>query len=130
MSKKSGLGLALSFAFFIVGSFYPRGILLDMSFGLAFYVAESLGHWRPGPSWIEQNRLLSLFCFLVFPFLVSMLFGRATAEIAFRLAREGKRKSQLYAVIFVLALFALILSAQAEPGVLHISLFGHWTENY
>jgi hypothetical protein len=130
MSEKFGIGLVIGFVFFIFGIFIPRLVLLDVPFGLAFYVAELLGNWRPGPSWVQENRLVSLFCFLVFPFTVSMLFGQATTAVAYRLWNEGRSKSQLYAVIFVLALFALILSVQAQPGVIHVSLFGHWTENY
>jgi hypothetical protein len=120
----------LAFLFFIIGFFQPRAILLDLPFGLAFYIAEMFGWWQLGPSWVIENRPLALFCFLGWPLLFSSLLGYLTVTISLRLWNEGKEWSGLYAAAFVIALFALILSVRAEPGIFHISFFAHWASNY
>lgn len=130
MTQKIVFVLILSFAYFIAGALQPQAVLLDVPFGVGFYLAESLGWWHPGPAWVAENRLLSLLCLLVFPFVVSLAFGGATAAATYNLWHTRCGRSEMYAVFFVLTLFAFILSVRAEPGIVHVSYLGHWAENY
>jgi hypothetical protein len=130
MWQKLTLTSALALLLFAIGFLEPHAILLDLPFGLAFYVAELFGRWRPGLMWIIEYRPLAIFCFFVWPMLLSTLIAYVAAIITLRLWREGKVRSGVYATVFVLALFALVLSVRAEPGTFHVSFFGHWAENY
>ena len=130
MWHKLILTSALALLLFATGLFQPRAILLDLPFGLAFYVAELFGRWRPGPIWVLENRPLAIFCFFGWPLFLSALMGYAVATVILRLWREGKNWPGLSSAVFVLAIFAIILSVRAEPGIFHVSFFGHWAENY
>jgi hypothetical protein len=130
MWQKLTLTSALALLLFAIGLFEPRAILLDLPFGLAFYVAELSDLWRPGPTWVIEHRPLAILCFFGWPLLLSSLLGYAAATIALRLWREGTTRSGVYAASFIIALFALILMVRAEPGIVHVSFFGHWAENY
>lgn len=119
-----------SVAFLALGVLQPGAVLLDVPFGLAFSLADIYGLWRPGPLWVSEYRLLALFCFFVFPLIVSTTLGYATTFIMVRLWGEGQKYSRLFAVCFIVAVLALILAARVEPGSVKGSYYGYWVENY
>ena len=120
----------LTLILFILGSLGPQLVLLDMPFGLAFYVVDSLGKWESGLLWAPSHRVLAIICFIVWPLFVSALLSYATMLIASKLWQGGKQNSRLYAMIFVIAVLGLILTARVKPATYYISYFGYATANY
>jgi hypothetical protein len=130
MWQKAAIGLVLGLSFLVLGWWQPGAILLDAPFGLAYFLADLTGRWRPGPFWVNDHKPLALFCFLLWPFLVSILFGCGTAFLAVKLWSGGGGRSRLYAMIFIVMVFGLILAIRVEPGSIRGSYFGYWAENY
>lgn len=130
MWQKAALGLILGLSFLVLGWLQPGAVLLDVPFGLAFFLADLFGLWRPGPIWVNNHRPFALFCFLLWPLLVSAILGYATAFVTFKLWSDGTWRSRLYALIFIVAVFGSILAARVEPGSVRASYFGYWAENY
>lgn len=128
---KIAFTLFLTVVIFFVGLFTPTAILLDVPFGLGYFFAELFGFWHSGPSWIDKNPPLAIFCFLGCPLLVSTLLSFATAAIVFRLCRDWKPFRVGCALVILISFFELILCVRAEPAVyFHISYFAHHAENY
>jgi predicted neutral ceramidase superfamily lipid hydrolase len=123
------LSIVLSLCFYLLGSLKPSAVLLDVPFGFAYFIIDSLGLWRPGPIWVHEHRFLSLFCFLVWPLMLSMAFSYAAITIADKIWKRRSRHLHLYIVIFALV-FALILTVRAEPSTIRGSYFGYWASNY
>lgn len=97
------LTLTLVFGLLLLGTavLQPRAILLDVPFGLAFSITELFGYWRPGRSWVTEYRPLAIFCFFVWPIVVSAVVGYTAATISLALWRHvGNRRA--WAGIFVL----------------------------
>ena len=84
----SGVGLVL----LILGALQPQMILLDMPFGLAFYVVDRLGIWKPGILWAVDHRLIAIGCWLIWPFLVSLSLGYVLVIVTIRLWRCKEKK--------------------------------------
>ena len=84
----------LSLCFYLVGCLQPSAVLLDVSFGLGDFVTDQLGLWRPGPLWVNENRFLSLFCFLLWPLMLSTAYGYTTIAMAGKI--RGGHRSILY----------------------------------
>jgi len=118
----SGVGLVL----LILGALQPQMILLDMPFGLAFYVADRLGIWKLGILWAVDHRLIAIGCWLIWPFLVSLSLGYVLVIVTIRLWRW----SPLYALLFTVLVAGLIFAIRVQPGSYFISYFGYWTANY
>src|SRR5437763_3091113 len=124
------VSLVFSPMIYLLGLFQPQAVLLDMPFGLAFYVADLLGVWRPGLLWVINHRFLAIFCGLVWPLIISLLFCYITTSVASKIWFEGKRYSRLYAIIFIIAVFGLILTIRVKPASYSVSYHGYWTVNY
>lgn len=124
------LVVVLMVIFLMIGRTQPRAVLLDAPFGLAYYIAERLGRWRPGPLWVGEHPAVETFCFLVWPLLVSFVFALATAFAASALWLGGAKYSRVYAVVLIIALFVAVLAVRVQPGYFRSSYFGHWAENY
>ena len=120
----------LSFVFFLLGYLQPSAVLLNVPFGLAFFIADAAGLWHPGPAWIDNHRTLALFCSLAWPLLVATLFSYTTLRVASALSSIRSEHVRLYVVIFVVTVFALILAVRADPGSVPSSFHGYWTSNY
>lgn len=120
------LGLIL----FTLGLLGPQFVLLDMPFGLAFYAVDLLGMWKQGLLWAPSHRILAIICFIVWPLFVVTLLSYAIIFIASRLWSGRQKNSHLYAVIFVIAVFALIFTVRVKPASYYVSYFGYATANY
>ena len=130
MWQRTILSLIFGLSFLVLGWLQPSAVLLDASFGLAYFLAEVSGLWRPGPIWVSEYPSLETFCFLVWPLIASTLLGYGVTFVATKLWIEGAKHSRLYAVIFIIAVFALTFAFRVEPGTFRCSYFGHWAENY
>lgn len=124
------LVVVLTVAFLVIGRMQPSAVFLDAPFGLAYYIAERLGRWRPGPLWVGEHPYVEMFCFSVWPLLVSLVFALAITFAASALWLAGAKYSRLYAVVFLIGVVTLIFAVRVEPGHFRSSYFGHWTENY
>lgn len=130
MGKITIGGVLLGACFWILGSLVPASVLLNFPFGVGYYVADRLGMWKPGLMWVVQTDWLPIICFFVWPMLVSFVLGIFVSGVCARLWRGGTKWSRLSTIIFVIALFGLILSVRVDPGSYLISYFGYWTSNY
>ena len=124
------LVVLLTVIFFMIGRMQPSAILLDAPFGLAYYIAERLGRWRPGPLWVGEHPYVEMFCFSIWPILVSFVFALAITFAASALWLAGAKHSRLYAAVLIIALVTLVFAVRVQPGYLRSSFFGHWAENY
>ena len=79
---KAILSIVLSLCFYLLGTWQRSLVLLDVPFGFAYFVIDSLGLWRPGPLWVGEHRFLSLFCFLGWLLILSTAFSYTTMLIA------------------------------------------------
>ena len=80
---------------------------IDAIFGIAFWVADTLGAWRPGPSWPERHRAIAVFCVLVWPFLASTSLAIATTLAWHEVVR--KRQVSVWAAAAFMTVLALVL---------------------
>ncbi len=130
MWQRVSLVIVLGLAFLILGKLQPGAVLLDAPFGIAYFLAEWLGKWRPGPIWVGEHPELEMFCFSIWPLIASMLIACGVTFIATRLWLRGARYSRLYAVGFLAIVFTLVIVVRVQPGHFRLSYFGHWAENY
>jgi len=116
---------------YVVGLLQPQAVLLDMPFGLAFYIADLLGMWRPGLLWgVNEHRFLAIFCGLGWPLLFSVAVSYAVALVAYKIWNWRKKGSPLYAMLFLMIFFVIILSVRVRPASYFVSYYGYWTANY
>jgi hypothetical protein len=115
---------------YVIGLLQPAAILLDMPFSLAYYVADRYGMWQQGLLWAVNHRYLAIMCFLIWPLLVSTVLSCLIIWVVSKIWSEGKRQSRSFAVIFIIAVFGLILSIRVAPGSYFLSYYGYWIANY
>jgi hypothetical protein len=130
MWKKCTFTFGLGTIFYLPGLFCPSAVLLDMPFGLGFYFADLLGWWEQGLMWAVNHRFLAILCFFGWPLFVSMLLSYIIVSVILKLWSEGKRFSHLYAIVFLVAVFGLILTVRVTPASYFVSYFGYWVANY
>jgi len=130
MWNRTGLTVVFSFCFLILGATQPQAIILDMPFGLLYYITDRLGMWQPGLLWVQHHRLLAIVCFFGCPILVSTILGYLIARISYKIWSEGERRSKVYTIVFLIAIFGLILTVRVEPASYFVSYYGYWTANY
>lgn len=130
MWHRTALTVFFSVCFLVLGATQPQAIILNMPFGLLYYITDCLGIWRPGLLWVLHHRLLAIGCFFGCPILVSAIIGYLTARISYKIWGEGGKRSRLYAVVFIIATFGLILTVRVEPASYYVSYYGYWTANY
>ncbi len=123
--KNIGYKLLISFILLFSGFFIPKFAVLDGLFGLGFYIVDLVGWWKPGRSWITDNRILAIFCFYMVPIFVSFLFSIVIVEIFKNLQHRSKQS----AFLFLFLIFVLIYGLQTSnyDGV---SFLGYWTSNF
>ncbi len=130
MWQRIVLVIVLGLTFLILGKLEPGAVLLDVPFGIAYFLAELFGKWRPGPIWVAEHPGLEMFCFSVWPLVVSMLIACGVIFVAAKLWSSGAKYSRVCAVAFLAIVLALIMVVRTEPGHFRSSYFGHWAENY
>src|SRR4051794_16097721 len=130
MISSKVLAGTMTVSFLLLGWLQPRYVLLDMPFGLAFYVTDLLGLWEPGILWAPTHRALAITCFIVWPIVVSAAFGYAVLWLAVRISAGQSKWSRYYALAFVAWVFGMIVSVRVEPGSYFVSLWGYVTANY
>jgi hypothetical protein len=99
---------------------------IDAVFGVAFWVADVAGVWRPGPSWIERHRALAIFCVVVWPFVASTAVAIGSACAWQRVVRRG-RVPIWAAGTFVVAL-VVVVGLASQTAV--VSWRGYLGSNY
>lgn len=124
------LTLMLAIAFLAIGFLVPTAAPLNMPFGLFYFIADRYGWWKPGLSWVSENRWLARACFFLCPILISLAYGLAAATLAVRLGRGSTWKAKLSAVAVILTIFGLIFAVRVDPNSYVISFYGYWTSNY
>lgn len=117
--------IIVAFTLFLSGLLIHESIILDTSFGLAYYVSDSLGFWRHGLTWVSENRPLAIFCFLIFPAMIAVLFSFVIVKAFFGLWKHAKSSGLLFLVIVLALLFGL----QSSPKN-RISHFMYSAVNY
>lgn len=115
----------LSFILFVSGLLIPKFVILDSSFGLAYYVLDLLGLWKPGLYWIIEHRISAIFCFFIFPIFVSFFFSIIAVIVFEKLWKTSKQTGLLF--IFVVFILIYGLHTSDYNGV---SYFGYWNSNY
>jgi hypothetical protein len=128
--RRKLISMAIGLALFILGSLRPRLVLLDVPFGLAFRLADAYGLWHPGPAWVQEHRLVALFCFLVWPVLISVVTAYILLYVSSKLWFSKAKYSHWIAILFLISVFVVILIVRVEPGSVRGSYFGYWAENY
>lgn len=123
--QKAVLIFVLGITFLLSGFLIPSLKILDFLFGLSYYVLDLLGIWKPGPSWIIANRFLSIFCFLIFPLIVSFSLSTILTLIADKLWSFSKQSCILFIIIIFILMYCFHHSDYNG-----ISFAGHWTSNY
>lgn len=123
-------GILLGSCFWLIGLFVPGAALLNFSFGVGYYLADRFGLWKPGLMWGIENHGLLVLCFFVWPMLVSLVLGIFASAVSLRLRNGTFKWARPSGIIFILALFGLILSVRIDPAEYFISYFGYWTSNY
>jgi len=99
--------------------------VLDTTFGLLYYFSDKLGYWRPGSSWVRENRILFLLCFLVFPILMSFIYSTFAALSVKRISERNYNMALIYVVILLVIFFAIQTSVDGRIsyGIYYASNF-------
>lgn len=100
-------------------------LILDSCFGLAYYALDILELWKSGPTWVRENKMLSVFCFLIFPILISLLCATFVVIFSEKIFKHSKYSG----LLFVTTVLILIFGLQSPPQN-RISFFLYWTSNY
>jgi hypothetical protein len=122
--------VALGIALYVLGLGLLDYRVPDAAFGLAYWLSCKLGLWYGGPSWVEQDRLLALICFLIWP--LALCVGYAYVLISMPCYLWGRRgvfnRAQAIVLAVVLAVLPLLAGRQTES--VELSFRGHADANY
>jgi hypothetical protein len=130
MVGKIVLSFIFATALLLFGFFVPASVLLNMPFGLFYYLADKLGWWHSGLMWVVENRLLSLACFFACPIIVSLVYGILTTRLTYQVYLGRSWKAKASAGVVLAIVFVLLLAVRIDPNSYTISYFGYWTSNY
>lgn len=118
----------LTIFIFLSGSLIPQFTVLDWLFGLAYFIVDSCGYWRPGLEWIEEYPGLAVFCNFVFPLLISTIISISTVKIANQFWQTSRR-CKVLSIAFLLFVFTMLYGFHSDYRN-RISRFGYSASNY
>jgi hypothetical protein len=118
----------LSILLLLIGYLQPSVALLNTLFGLGFFVLDYANFWQPGTIWLENNRLIALFCFLVPPIISVIGLSRAMTFLAFKISATTDNRWKPVSLIAIFTLLVFIL--RADPSRLPISFHSYLGANY
>lgn len=113
-------------SFFLIG----RPKILDILFGVGFWVINALGFWQPGPFWLQNKPLLGLFCLFLWPIFVSFLISYTFTYLFLFYWKNYKEGYNVYIFCTIILLFIFMMTYKGEIPVFSISFSKYAGSNY